>query len=128
MDDPQHEAGGLLASGKRILRSVCDLAQSRVELFLIEVKEERIRLFDALFLVAACLVCALMTLALLTLTLVVIFWEEHRVGVLVLLTLGYAAGAGASFWTLRNRLRDWQSFAATLEQIKRDRACLEKPN
>ena len=127
MDDSQHEAGGLLALGKRILRSVGDLVQSRLELFLLELKEERIRLLDALLLVAACGVCALMTLALLTFTLVVIFWE-HRVLVLVGLTLAYGAGAGASFWTLRNRLRHWQSFAATLEQIKKDRACLQKPN
>lgn len=128
MDDPQHEPGGLLATGKRILRSVCDLAQSRLELFLVELKEERIRLFDALLLVAACVVCALMTLVLLTFTLVVIFWDEHRVLLLVLLTLLYGTGAGASFWTLHNRLCHWQSFAATLEQIKKDRACLQKQN
>ena len=127
MDDPQPETDGLLATGKRILRSVADLVQGRLELFLLELKEERIRLFDALLLVAACGVCALMTLALLTFTLVVIFWE-HRVLVLVGLMLAYGAGAGASFWVLRNRLRHWQSFAATLEQIKKDRACLQKPN
>lgn len=127
MDDPQHEPGGLLATGKRILRSVGDLVQSRLELFLVELKEERIRLFDALLLVAVCVVCALMTLALLTFTLVVVFWE-HRVVVLLLLTLVYGAGAGASFWALRHRLRQWQSFTATLDQIKKDRACLEKQN
>ncbi len=127
MDDPQHEPDGLLATGKRILRSVGDLVQSRLELLLLELKEERIRLLDALLLVAACGVCALMTLASLTFTLVVIFWE-HRGLVLAGLTLAYGAGAVASFWTLRNRLRAWQSFAATLDQIKKDRACLQKPN
>ena len=108
MDDSQHEAGGLLATGKRILRSAGDLVQSRLELFLVELKEERIRLFDALLLVVVCVVCVLMTLALLTFTLVVVFWE-HRVVELVLLLLLYAGGAGAAFWTLRNRLRDWQA-------------------
>lgn len=127
MDDSQHEPGGLLATGKRILRTVGDLVQSRLELFLVELKEERIRLFDALLLVVACVVCALMTLALLTFTLVVVFWD-HRVVVLLLLTLVYGAGAGASFWALRHRLRQWQSFTATLDQIKKDRACLEKQN
>lgn len=127
MDDPKHEPGGLLATTKRILRSVGHLAESRVELFLVELHEERLRLFDALLLVAAGVVCALMTLALLTFTLVVVFWE-HRILVLVLLTLVYAAGAGGSFWTLRHRLRHWQSFTATLDQIKKDRACLEKQN
>lgn len=128
MDDSQQEPVGLLATGRRILRSVGDLVQCRLELFLLELKEERVRVLDALLLVAACLVCALMTVAMLTLTLLVVFWQEHRVVVLVLLTLVYATGAGACFWALRNRLRDWQSFTATLEQIKKDRACLEKQN
>jgi uncharacterized membrane protein YqjE len=127
MDDLQHEPDGLLATGKRILRSVGDLVQSRLELFLVELKEERLRLFDALLLLAVCMVCALMTLAGLTFALVVIFWE-HRVVVLVLLTLVYAAAAAASFWTLRRRLRHWQSFDATLEQLKKDRACWGKQN
>ncbi len=126
MDDSQQEPVGLLATGKRILRSLGDLVQCRLELFLAELEEERIRLLDALLLVAACLVSALMTVVMLTLTLLVIFWQEHRVAVLVLLTLAYATGAGASYWTLRNRLRDWKSFTATLEQIKKDRACLEE--
>lgn len=123
MEDSQHQPSGLLATGKRILRSVGELVESRLELFLVELKEERIRLFDALLLVAACVGCTLMTLALLTFTLVVVFWE-YRVVVLLLLTLTYAAAAGTALWALRNRLRDWHSFAATVEQIKKDRACL----
>ena len=123
MDETQHQPAGLLAGARRILRTLADLAQHRIELFLVELREERMRLFDALLLVAVCVVCALMTLALFTFTLVVIFWEEHRLLVLALLTLAYATGAGVSFWTLRSRLRRWQAFAATLEQIKKDRAC-----
>jgi len=126
MDDTQHESAGLLARGRRILQTLWDLAQIRIELFLVELQEERIRLFEELLVVAVCGVCAVMTLVLLTFTLVVIFWDEHRILVLALLTLAYATGAGVSFWVLRNRLRRWQAFAATLEQIKKDRACFEK--
>jgi uncharacterized membrane protein YqjE len=125
MDDPQPDSGGLLATGKRILRLISNLVQSRVDLFLVELKEERIRLLDALLIVVAGVVCAVMALTLLTFTLVVIFWEQ-RVLVLVVLTLLYAGGAVAAFANLRHRLLHWQSFAATMEQIKKDRACLEK--
>jgi len=114
-------------TGKRILHTVCDLAQTRLELFLVELKEERIRLFDALLLLVIGVVCALLTLVLLTFTLVLIFWDQ-RVLVLVLLTLLYGVGAGAAFWTLRQRLQDWQTLPATLEELKKDRACLDKPN
>ena len=109
------------------MRSVCDLARARVELFLVELKEERIRLFDAVLLLLLGVGCTLMTLVLLTFTLVLIFWD-HRVLVLILLTLAYALVAGVALWTLRRRLRDWNAFAATLEEFKKDRACLEKQN
>ena len=107
------------------MRSVYDLACARLELFLVELKEERLRLFDALLLVMLGVIGALMTLVLLTFTLVLIFWD-YRVLVLVILTLLYGLGAGAAFWTLRNRLREWDAFAATLEELKKDRACLDK--
>jgi uncharacterized membrane protein YqjE len=126
MDEASHEPDGLLARGQRILRTLFDLAQTRLELFLVELQEERVQLFDALLLVAACGVCGFLALALLTVTLVVIFWENHRVLVLVLLTLGYAVGAGISFWCLRSRLQRWPAFTATLDQFKKDRACIEK--
>ena len=127
MDDSSQEPGGLLTTGKRILRSVCDLAQSRLELFLVELKEERIRVFDALVLVLVGVVFGLLTLVLLTFTIVLIFWDQ-RVLVLVLLTSLYGLGAGAAFWTLRKRLQDWQVFPATLDELKKDRACLDKQN
>jgi uncharacterized membrane protein YqjE len=128
MDETRHESGGWLATGKRVLRTICSLAETRVELFLVELQEERIRLFDALLLVSACVVCSFMALALLTLTVVVIFWEQHRILVLVLLTVAYAVGAGWSYWRLRRRLAEWQSFSATVEEFKKDQACLEEPN
>jgi uncharacterized membrane protein YqjE len=128
MDEAQHESGGLFATGKRILRMLYSLAQTRMELFLVELQEERIRLFDALLLMGACLVCAFMALALLTATVIVIFWEQHRILVLVLLTLAYGAAAVWSFWRLRRRLEEWQSFSATTAQFKKDQACLERQN
>ena len=126
MDEASHEPVGLLARGQRILRILFDLAQNRLELFLVELQEQRVQLFEALLLAAVCGVCGLLALVLLTFTLVVVFWENHRVLVLVLLTLGYAVGAGISFWCLRNRLQRWPAFAATLDQLKKDRACIEK--
>ena len=127
MDGSSSESASPLAAGKRILRTVCDLAQTRVELFLIELKEERIRVVDVLLLLAIGMVCALMTLVLLTFTVVLIFWE-HRVLALGLLTLLYGVLAAGAFWTLRKRLADWNSFSATLNELKKDRACLDKPN
>ena len=128
MDETRHESGGLFATGKRILKTLYSLAETRLELFVVELQEERIRMFDALLLVSVCVLCSFMALALLTLIVIVVFWEQHRILVMVLLTLAYAAGAGWSFYRLRRRFEQWQSFSSTLEQIKKDQSCLEKQN
>ena len=127
MAETPHDPGGLLATGKRILCTLHSLAQSRLELFLLEFREERLRWFDALALAGACLVCAFLALALLTVTVVMIFWE-HRILMLVLMTLVYAVAAGRLFWVLRRRLAAWESFATTLDQFKKDQACFSKEN
>lgn len=117
----------MLASFRRVVRSVTDLAHSRLELFLIELKEERIHVANVLMLVAACVVCASMALLLVTISLIVIFWEQ-RVLVVLLLTAFYAAGAIATLLALRRRFRKHRSFSATLDQFKKDRECLAKQN
>jgi len=126
-ETPQTE-DGLLAPVTRLLKTLVNLLENRLELFLIEIQEERVRLVDVLLLAAMGGLAALMTLILITLTVVVIFWENHRVLVLVLFTLAYAAAAAAAFWALRSRLNRWRAFTATLEQIKKDREWFEKQN
>jgi uncharacterized membrane protein YqjE len=125
MDETRQDTGGLLATGRRILRSLHCLAHARLDLFLVELQEERVRLFGALLLIGACLEFAFMALALLTATVVVIFWEQHRILVMVSLTGIYAAGAGWLYWRIRRQLAAWQSFPSTLEQFKKDQTCLE---
>ena len=62
-----------------------------------------------------------------TLGVVGIVWEG-KVLVALLLLFGDAVGVGAACWALRQRLQRWQSFSASLEQFKKDSACLQKPN
>jgi uncharacterized membrane protein YqjE len=128
MDDTPPTEGGIFPTFTRLFKTVRDVAENRMELFLLELKEERARLFDALLLAAVGIVCALMTLILVTFTVVVAFWETHRLLVLVVASAAYAGAALAAFTTLRARLQRWRAFSATLEQIKKDRACFEKPN
>lgn len=126
MSEEQHAEAGLIASAKRFAHTMHEFITGRLELFLIELHEERIRVVEALLLVACGLFCAAMSLLLATVTLVVVFWEHHAVVVLLGLIGAYAAGAGAAFLTLRKRLQKWQAFSATLDQIKKDRKCLEQ--
>lgn len=128
MDQTPHARGGILSAAKRMLGTLRDVAENRVELFLLEAREERGRMFSALLLAAGGVLCALMTLVLATATLVVVFWDTHRVLVLGVVTIVYAVGAVAAFVAVRSRLRKWQPFSATLDQIRKDRECFKKPN
>lgn len=128
MNDAPQSEGGLLATAQRVFRTLRNLLENRVELFLLELKEERLRLFKTLLLYAVGVACTGMALLLFSLTLVVAFWEEHRLLVLVLLTLVHAAGATLAFWLVRRRLQRWQAFSASIEQLRKDRECFETLN
>ena len=120
--------GGVLSAAARLLKTLHDVAENRIELFLVELKEERLRLFDALLLAAVGIVCALMTLAMITLTVLVIFWDTHRLLALTLVTVAYAVTATVAFVKLRSRWQHWQAYSSTLEEFKKDFACFKKPN
>ena len=128
MDETPPVEGGLLSSVTRVFQTLRDLAENRLELFFVELKEERIRLFDALLLAAIAIVCALMTLVMVTFAVVVIFWDTNRLLVLALVTVVYAVAATVAFVKLRARLQRWQAFSATLEEFKKDSACFKKTN
>ena len=115
---------GIFGSVARIVDTVLATVQNRLELFAVELKEEKWRLIQLLTLAAVALVLGLMTLILLTFAIIVWFWESGRMAAVITLTLVYLAGAiGASF-TLQARLKRWRAFAATLDELKKDRACL----
>ena len=128
MDDTPPKEGEIFSAVTGLFKTLRDVVENRVELFLLELKVERAGLFDTLLLAAVGIVCAFMTLIMITLILVVVFWETHRLLVLGVVTAAYAGAAVAAFTMLRARLQRWQAFSATLEQIKKDRACFEKPN
>lgn len=112
----------------RMFKTLGEMVGNRAELLLVELQEERLRLLDALLLLMAGSVCALMALIMATLTVVVIFWDTHRMLVLTLFILLYLCAAGTAFGLLHSRLRRWRAFAATLDQIKKDRSCFKEKN
>ena len=126
MDEAPHTEGGPWSTLTRIFKTLRDVAENRVELFLVEWQEERLRLVELLLLLVAGTVCALMALFMVTLVIVAIFWNTHPVLVLTLIILAYAGMAAVAFGMLNSRLRRWRPFDATLEQIKKDRKCFKE--
>jgi uncharacterized membrane protein YqjE len=128
VDAPPDHKPGLFASVKRLLRTILAIAQNRLELLQLELREERGRLFEALLLAGAVLILALMTLMVATVTLVVVCVSHHQLGWVIALGLFYLLATLACYWRLRSRLKTWIPFAGTVAELKKDKTCLDDKN
>jgi uncharacterized membrane protein YqjE len=116
---------GFGAAARQFARRLLTLGENRLELLMVEVQEERERLLHAILLSLGVAAFGLLAGVALTGTLVVLFWDGSPVTVLLALTGLYGVTAVWLYRRLTGVLRDWQNLPATLDQLKKDRACLE---
>ena len=120
---------GLFDELRGLFGSLFDLAGRRLELLALEAQEEKDRLLDLIFRAALIIVLSWMALVCATATLVVAFWDQHPVTVLVVVTLGYGGAAALLALSLRRRLRQAsRPFASTIEELRKDRECFGTKN
>jgi uncharacterized membrane protein YqjE len=112
-------------TSKRFARRLLTIGENRFELLMVEVQEERERLLRAILLALGVAAFGLLAGAGLTGAIVVLLWEVSRVATLLVLTSLYAATAVCLYRRLTLLLGDWQGLPATLDQLRKDRACLE---
>jgi uncharacterized membrane protein YqjE len=129
---PINEVGesrvGIIGSFSQLLKTLVAIAGNRLELLLVELQEERWRLFEALLLVGIVLIFALITLLVPMITIIMLCVKADRLGWLVGLTLIDLAITVFCFWRLRALLRNWTPFSASLDEFKKDKACLDVKN
>jgi uncharacterized membrane protein YqjE len=116
----------LAATSKRFARRMMTVGENRLELLMVEVQEERERLLHAILLALGIATFGLLTGMALTAAIVVLLWGYSHVAVLLTVAGLYAASAVFLYRRLTFLLRDWQTLSATLDQLRKDRACLEK--
>ena len=126
MEQATATVGQIVDASKQFTRRLFAIGENRLELLIVEVQEEREHLLHAMFLALGVAVLGLLGAMTLTAALVVLFWPLSPVAVLLVLTGLYAAGAIWLYGRLTQLLRDWQVLSATLEQLRKDCACLEK--
>jgi uncharacterized membrane protein YqjE len=120
---------GFFASFRALTDSLLAAAQERIDLLGVEVHEERLRLVQIFIWISAAVFTGLLTVTFGSLTLVYLFWESARLAVLVGLTIFYAGALVAIVIAFRRYLaRQPNPFAATLEELSEDRACIQKVN
>jgi uncharacterized membrane protein YqjE len=116
----------LAATSKGFARRLLTIGENRLELLTVEVQEERERLLHAFLLALGVAAFGLLAGITLTAAIVVLLWQYSHVAVLLTLTGLYGAAGVCLYRRLTLLLRDWQTLSATLEQLRKDRACLEK--
>ena len=126
MEPAASSVGQVIETSKRVVRRLFAIGENRLELLMVEVQEERARLLRAILLALGVAAFGLLAGVALTGALVVLLWEFSRVAALLVLTGLYGATAVWLYRRLTRLLRDWQNLPATLDQLRKDRACLEK--
>ena len=116
----------LAAASKQFARRLLTIGENRIELLTVEVQEERERLLHAILLALGVAALGLVAGITLTAAIVVLLWAWSPVAVLLALTGLYGVAAICLYLKLAGLLRDWQTLSASLDQLRKDRACLEK--
>jgi uncharacterized membrane protein YqjE len=126
MDESTVSFRQLAATSKHFARRLLTIGENRLELLTVEVQEERERLLHAFLLALGVAAFSLLAAIALTAAIAVLLWQYSPFAVLLTLTGLYGVAAVCLCRRLTGRLRDWQTLSASLDQLRKDRACLEK--
>jgi uncharacterized membrane protein YqjE len=116
----------LATTSRRFAQRLLTIGENRLELLTVEVQEERERLLHAFLLALGVAAFGLLAGLTLTAAIVILLWQYSHFAVLLTLTGLYGVAAVCLYRRLTLLLRDWQTLSATLDQLRKDRACLEK--
>ena len=111
---------------KRISRRLLVIAENRLQLLKLEVEEEREHILVSIWLALGLAVFGLLAGVALTVLIAVAFWEHSPILALLALLVVYTLAAVGCYWRLVQLQKNWQTLPATLEQLKKDRECLEQ--
>ena len=113
---------GLFDSLRGLADGVIAISHTRLELLSTELEEERERLLSTVVLLLAALFCIGVGVLLLAILVAAVFWDEHRLLALGVLTASFLGGGAAAFAIARHKLKTKpRLFAASLAELSRDR-------
>jgi len=126
MEEPTVSFQQLATTSRRFAQRLLTIGENRLELLAVEVQEERERLLHAVLLALGVAAFALLAGIALTAAIVVGLWPWNPVAVLLILTTLYGVAGICLYRQLISLLRHWQTLSASLDQLRKDRACMEK--
>jgi uncharacterized membrane protein YqjE len=126
MEESTVSVSQLAATSKDFAQRLLTIGENRLELLAVELQEERERLMRALLLALGVAVFGMLAGITLTAAIVVLLRAWPRAVVLLTLTGLYGAAGVCLYCRLTGLLRNWHMLSASLDQLRKDRACLEK--
>lgn len=118
----------LAESLTRLITSLAAMLHGRMELATIELEEESLRLYWTLMLSLLALFCGTFALALLVVLCIVLFWEQHRIGVLLGFTILFALACVFLIRLIRQQYKHKPPLLSyTLGEIRKDIDAFKPP-
>jgi uncharacterized membrane protein YqjE len=117
---------GIMASLRNLFGLAVGVLRNRVELFALELHEEKYRLAEVCLLAGSALFLGLLSLILLTGVVLFLFAEPYRIYVAAGFGVLYIGIAIALCLKAKQRLQT-PPFAETINQIRKDSECLTPP-
>ena len=118
--------GHLAATSKHVARLLLTIGENRLELLMVALQEERELLLRGILMAFGVVAFGLLAGITVTAAMVVEFWAYSPLAVLLILAGLYGAAGFCLYRRLARRMRDWQVLSSSLDQLRKDRACLEQ--
>lgn len=126
LEKPAGAPANIATASKRVARRLLSIFETRLELAVVELQEEREKILRSLWFAMVVSVCLLLAGIVLTVLVLRIFWGNHPIAALLVLMATYLSVAVIYYIRLARLQRAWQTLPATIEQLRKDRECLGK--
>jgi uncharacterized membrane protein YqjE len=111
---------------RRFAQRLLAMGQTRLDLLLMKLHQERDKMIFAMVLALGAATFGLLAGVALTVALIVVFWEQSPVLTSFILFTLYGGAGAALFYRLVKLQRNWKALECTLDQLQKDRECLEQ--
>lgn len=119
---------GLLVAATALLKTVIAIAHTRLQMLALDLEEDRLYLLQIVKSMLLTVFYMATSIILLTVFTVTLFWENHRLLVLVLLAAGFFLAALLSWWCTLSRIRLKPAlFSASLAELNKDWQATQSP-
>lgn len=119
------DSGDLMSSVRRLGRSLLGHVHTRVELFTVELQEEKLRALNLVLWLSVAVAFGMAGILIAVGVLALFLWQTAGYAGLIGLAVAALAAAAGVFWSVRHRiLHGPEPFAGTVDEFRKDAECL----